>query len=221
MNNMKTMQTARHGNYEHRFKRGLVLPPHRQKFEALLSCMQGIISDESVFPCLPWVAYGLMRKMVFLKYDQENGQVFTQPWAIPVFNGEDFFIVPQHFVEAALYFLGEFPECRQDVQSLQESMPSLQSLQQWMVPDRRTAFLNSFRNWLQVGRSSLDYTTLESWDRIHMCTPFWKDEEFCRQEFEFVEENVAAVPCSNTQHHKYLCGLVGLFYHSHLQANNG
>ena len=68
--------------------------------EALLAAMGGIGKQQSQFPCLPFVAYALMKGMDFNKYEPEGDSGTThiveqRQWAIPDFSTVDFYAVPQ------------------------------------------------------------------------------------------------------------------------------
>ena len=82
--------------------------------EALLAAMGGIAKQPSQFPCLPFVAYALMKGMDFQKYEPEGDSGTTliveqKHWAIPDFSTVDFYAVPQDITY--LIYIQSNPKC--------------------------------------------------------------------------------------------------------------
>ena len=167
--------------------------------EAVLSCMHRI-SQYADFPSLAYAAYAYMKNIPFNKLVPPPGELIaTRPWAVPAWSQEDFWAVPKHFLQAVHTFLSHIPECKESMQAL-VPVPSMQSLQRRVAPDRHEMFLTSLRIWLAAGRASVNYADLAGWARMASCTPFWQDTEFCKQEFHFIDKGAPEVPNSNTQH---------------------
>ena len=164
--------------------------------EALLSAMSSL-SRECTFPCMPFVAYAVMKGMDFLRHTPEKGEVImeAQRWVLPDFSMCDFYMVPRDFLTASFVFLGSIPECKVAVQSLQsaQSAPSMMELQRRMAPDRHTQFLLQLQGWLAAGRTTVRHTDLSQWDRMGLSVPFWKDPDFCQQEMHFQTDNTNMV----------------------------
>ena len=169
----------------------IVASPDRQKMEALLSAMSSL-SQGSTFPCMPFVAYAIMKKMHFVRHLPEQGEVILehQKWVVPDFTGHDFYQVPKDFLTASFVFLGSIPECKVAVQSLRsvQSAPSTMVLQQRMAPDQHTKFLQDFGQWLSAGRSSTPTANLQKWNRMAHCMPFWMDPQICQQKMTWRTE---------------------------------
>ena len=84
----------------------------RQKMEALLAAMSKIAKKDPHFPCLPYVAYALMRGTEFQEYKAEDSThiVEQQKWAIPDFSTVDFYSVPQDITYYLIYIQSN-PKC--------------------------------------------------------------------------------------------------------------